>query len=578
MKHITAVYLFVMLTGMAIAQPVIELEELTLTGASISSPVDITGSGDGSGRLFVVEKAGYIKIIDGTTVLQDDFLDIHTNVASGGERGLLGLAFHPNFPGTPYLYVHYVKPDINESSSVDDTSMIARFTVNSTNPDDAREASELLILKQAQPYSNHNAGDLAFGPDGYLYIPFGDGGSGGDPEESGQDSTSWLGKILRVDVDNVTNPHPDTNYSVPVDNPYVDNDNIRSEIWAFGVRNPWRISFDCVTGDLWIGDVGQGMWEEVNRQLASSPGGENYGWDCYEGNHAFELTNCAGALNYTPPVFEYPHNCSQGCPVGTGNSITGGFVYRGSDFPSLNGYYIVADYGSEKIWLISPSLNVSDATPDPISYNQLAAFGEGDDKELYACVLSGSDIYRITVPGVLPLYFVALTGERLDADVRIQWKVENTEGIKEFQVQKSENSFSAFETVGKIEVDGNNTKYAFLDKNTLATTLYYRIKAKMLDGQEELSSILSVPLAKLQSRLSVYTAGNGQLTIRSPQLHQDASIAIYSLDGKLLQTHELGLLNDTLIPGTAPLQSGMYVVSLSGLEGDDVAFKWIKGD
>ncbi|MDX1410119.1 MAG: PQQ-dependent sugar dehydrogenase, partial [Saprospiraceae bacterium] len=286
------------------AQPVLDFQPLSLSGPAIVSPVDITGAGDGSGRLFVVEKPGTIRIIENNVVLNDYFLDISSQVEDGGERGLLGLAFHPDFPTEPYFYVNYV------GLFGPDTTYISRFRVNPLDPNDGQEQSELVMLKVAQPYTNHNSGDLAFSPiDGYLYVPLGDGGLFGDPEESGQDSMSVLGKILRLDVD-ASPPY------IPAGNPFTSNPNILDEIWAFGLRNPWRISFDRATGDLWIADVGQNMWEEVHFQAASSPGGENYGWDCYEGNNAFELTDCASSSAYIFPIFEYPHNCNQGCPLG----------------------------------------------------------------------------------------------------------------------------------------------------------------------------------------------------------------------------------------------------------------------
>src|SRR5690606_28598161 len=288
------------------AQPEVEFTRLTLTGPALSQPTDITGSGDGSGRLFVAEKRGTIRIIRDGAVVDPFFLDIRSQVINNGERGLLGLAFHPSFPDSPYVYVNYV---INGTI----TNQISRFTVNPDNPDDALEESQLPLLQQTGVQTNHKAGDLVFGPDGYLYIGMGDGGGGGDPSNAGQNGQTFLGKMLRIDVDSMTGT---TNYSIPPDNPFVGTATL-PEIWATGMRNPWRIAFDRANGDFWIADVGQNLWEEVNHIPAGTPGGMNFGWDCREGRHNYEPANCPQGTVLVEPIFEYPHNCSP-CPDGQG--------------------------------------------------------------------------------------------------------------------------------------------------------------------------------------------------------------------------------------------------------------------
>ncbi|HEY6058635.1 MAG TPA: PQQ-dependent sugar dehydrogenase, partial [Candidatus Limnocylindrales bacterium] len=239
----------------------------------LQSPIGIVNAGDGSGRLFVIEQAGRIRVVRDGALVDEPFLDIADRVASGGERGLLGLAFHPSFPSDPRLFVDYTDRDGN--------TVVSSFTVSGGATERADPASERVLLHVDQPFPNHNGGDVVFGPDGFLYITLGDGGSGGDPQGNGQRKDTLLGKILRIDVNATTGSRP---YAIPPDNPFADGGG-EPEIWAYGLRNPWRISFDRATGDLWIGDVGQGAWEEIDRERAGSPGGSNYGWNVMEGNH-----------------------------------------------------------------------------------------------------------------------------------------------------------------------------------------------------------------------------------------------------------------------------------------------------
>jgi glucose/arabinose dehydrogenase len=380
--HFTALFLLVFLWQNAQAQPYLGMSLLT----TVSTPVDIAHAGDGSNRLFLVEKAGRIRIYDlnSSTLLPGYFLDIDAQVSDSGERGLLGLAFHPDYPSNGYFYVNY-------TDNAGDTH-ISRFTV-SADPNVANAGSELDILTVGQPYSNHNGGDLEFGPDGYLYIPLGDGGDGGDPGNRSQNPQELLGKLLRIDVNSSSGGN---NYAIPPDNPFVGVQtpvDYRDEIWALGLRNPWRFSFDRQTGDIWIADVGQGAWEEVNFQAASSNGGENYGWRCYEGNHSYNTSGCGPASNYDFPIFEYPHDPNTG-----GNSITGGYVYRGNDFPELQGWYIVADFTSDNFWLIRPDgIGGWDwhLITDVPSVNDVVTFGEDEAGEMYVADLGGQ-VYAIS--------------------------------------------------------------------------------------------------------------------------------------------------------------------------------------
>lgn len=374
----TLLFTFFMFLGQTQAQL-----SLTNFATGFTRPCDITNCGDD--RLFVVEQGGKIWILDKNGVkLPTPFLDIDPKVgSSGNEQGLLGLAFHPDYAHTGYFYVNYT--DNNGDTR------ISRFSVSANDPNVATSASELIMLQVDQPYSNHNGGCLKFGPDGYLYIGLGDGGSGGDPQGNAQNRNTFLGKMLRIAVDNPTVP-----YTVPASNPFINDPTTLDEIWAIGLRNPWRFSFDRLTGDLWIGDVGQDSWEEVDFQPTSSTGGENYGWRCYEGNHTFNTsTNCPNMNALTFPVAEYANSGALGC------SVTGGFVYRGFSFPDLYGKYIYTDYCTGIIWTIEPNgvggwTNVQDAN---LVNNQLVSFGENKNGELFALGNGNGIVYRVRYSG-----------------------------------------------------------------------------------------------------------------------------------------------------------------------------------
>ncbi|HEX2395540.1 MAG TPA: PQQ-dependent sugar dehydrogenase, partial [Bacteroidales bacterium] len=301
---------------------------LELFAQGLNKPVAIVHAGDS--RLFVVEQEGTITVLDSAGNADSvKFLDISPRVVAGGERGLLGMAFHPDFEINGWFYVNYIGEN--------DSTHISRFRVSDISGI-ADPESEVNLITLPQPYENHNGGNLCFGPDGYLYIGLGDGGSSGDPENRAQDLNVLYGKILRIDV-NSGDP-----YSIPSSNPFQSDMTIRPEIWAYGLRNPWRFSFDRLNGDLWISDVGQNQFEEINYQPAESSGGENYGWRCYEGENDFNLDSCDTNTAFVFPVHTYNH--------GIECSVTGGYVYRGKENSSYYGRYFFADFCSDKIWML----------------------------------------------------------------------------------------------------------------------------------------------------------------------------------------------------------------------------------
>ena len=355
--------------------PASQIQLLPLA-SGFDRPTFLTHSGDD--RLFVVEKRGRIRtIVDGAPSL-DPFLDITDRVGSGSsEQGLLSMAFHPDFTENGRFFVNY--------TNLGGNTIVSSFQISEGDPNRAETGSETILLQVNQPFGNHNGGQLQFGPDGYLYIGLGDGGSQGDPEGNGQNSQTLLGSILRLDVDS------DMPYAIPSDNPFVSDDGQADEIWAVGFRNPWRFSFDRETGDLYIADVGQSNWEEVNFQPAEAAGGANYGWNILEGSQCYRSESCD--LNgLVSPVAEYSH-------AGGNCSITGGYVYRGEAYPELRGNYFFGDYCSGTIRSLFRGQN-GDWLQAPVLESGLfiSSFGEDVNGELYILDFGSGDIFKLASP------------------------------------------------------------------------------------------------------------------------------------------------------------------------------------
>lgn len=378
--------------------------QVTYTAAitGLNSPVAITNAGDGTGRLFITEQSGTIQVWNGSQI--HTFLDVATLTDfDNGERGLLSVAFSPDYPNNGTFWIYYTDTNGNVT--------IARYKVSAGDPDTADPNSGQVILSIPHPgQANHNGGQLQFGNDGFLYLGTGDGGGGGDPNGNGQNTNVLLGKILRIDP--VVNGGPPY-YNIPANNPFVGVPGTRPEIWAYGVRNPWRFSFDRQTHDLWIGDVGQNCWEEVDRQPAASTGGENYGWNVKEGRHCYKPSDgCnppTGACNFgvdtaNPAVFEYSHannpNPNQ-C-----NAITGGYLYRGSMIPSLIGTYLYAEYCGGTVWNLTFD-GGSGTWQSAMLFDTdflISTFGEDEDGELYFADLPGGTVYKLTQHSNLPFF------------------------------------------------------------------------------------------------------------------------------------------------------------------------------
>lgn len=354
--------------------------ELELFTTGVSNVVNIKHAGDS--RLFALDRDGIIRIINENGNLNDEaFLNINDRVSDGrDERGLLGLAFHPNYASNGYFYVNYIN---NRSETI-----ISRFSRSESNIQIADRNSEHILMTIPQPNANHNGGELVFDSNGFLLIALGDGGVTDDRDNNAQNLNTFLGKLLRIDVDN---PQNGKNYGIAADNPYIDNPNALSEIWASGLRNPWKFSIDKSTNDLWVADVGEQYYEEINK-VSAAEGGINYGWRCYEGNNEFNLVNCPNVSILTFPIAEYSHSDSGIFKC----SVTGGYVYRGTSQSSLTGIYFFADYCSSEIGMLTENNGSWTMTfSEAFEGNNWTTFGEDVNGELYIGDISSGSIYKI---------------------------------------------------------------------------------------------------------------------------------------------------------------------------------------
>lgn len=388
------------LAGLAPASAQTLTKELVTGG--LARPVFVTHAPDDYGRIFIVEQfsgtTGRVRIFDlkTNTLLATPFLSV-SPVTTGNEQGLLGLAFHPKYADNGFFYVNYT----TSGGGAAGRTIVARYQVSPTNPNVADPGSAMPVIIVNQPFSNHNGGWTEFGPDGYLYIALGDGGSAGDPGNRAQNKLELLGKMLRIDVDGDDFPaDPNANYRIPPTNPFYGMTSARQEIWAVGLRNPWRDCFDRATGDLYIADVGQNQWEEINFQPGNSPGGENYGWKCYEGNVLFSagICNDPNALKY--PFLVYGHSQIVPPTNATGCSVTGGVVYRGCNMPELGGTYFFGDFCSNKIFSLrydgSTITDFVDRSAQLSGINGVSSFGVDALGEMYVCALNSGQVWRVT--------------------------------------------------------------------------------------------------------------------------------------------------------------------------------------
>ncbi len=516
------------------AQPTLAFQTLA-TG--LTQPTDVTGAGDGSGRLFITEKTGRIKIFDlnTNTVLPTNFLNLSGQIRTNSERGVLGIAFHPDFANNGEFFVNYVSNGVGAPSS--GQTVVSRFTLNNPADNVTLLSSEEIIITISQPFSNHNAGDLAFGPDGMLYIPTGDGGSGGDPNDTGQDPNSLLGKMLRIDVDS----DPSLPYTIPADNPFIGDPTVRDEIWALGLRNPWRISFDRVTGDLWIGDVGQGLREEVNFQAAGSAGGQNYGWDCREGLIGYNgppggpAAACTAGSVYTDPIFDYDHSSNLG-----GLSLTGGFVYRGQQADDLLGWYVCADFVFGRFFLLPPGDDGSGLVRQNVSFTDITTFGEDDEGNLYLANFDGA-LMRITTELSLPVTLSSWSARLQEKSVLLRWSTTAEEQSDYFLLERSSDGAN-FSEIARVPASGRADSYSYTDQDLSPGTYFYRLTQTDLDGTQARFDIRQVSLLEGRQGWPTISPNPAEqdVVVRIPELQERGKVAlqIFAADGRLVFSQE----------------------------------------
>ncbi len=500
---------------------------------NIVGPVDITHAGDGSKRVFVVKKVGEIIAFDATGQELGIYLDIKSKVGnSGGERGLLGLAFHPDYANNGYFFINYT------STIGEERTVVERYQADPPSSNNVT-SSGVTVLSFTQPNGNHNGGDLAFSPvDGYLYIPTGDGGSANDPMERAQDLTSPHGKILRIDVNHFDDTLP---YRIPPDNPFGTSlytaefvDTV-DEQWAWGLRNPWRFCFSN-EGDLWIGDVGQDNWEEVNFVSAADHlPGLNYGWDCKEGNAdcpTCDPGNCEGNT-YIDPIHQYDLSRQ---------SITGGEVLEGPHYPSFPGAYLFAEYVHDQMWTLTTEVSgaesnvrISELENPPTS---VSSFGKDEDGRVYAASLGSNAIYRIVDLGASPFELVEVVINRFEKTNLLEWKTSNEINALHFVVERRRDP-GDFVQIGIVPVPLRENKsgtinYRFPDVIGQPGHYFYRIKSIDQDGAYRYSTMLDVKVGELVDLLLTPNPANSIVTVTLPNFIESGELTLTDLGGKQL--------------------------------------------
>ncbi len=521
--------------------------------SGLGTITDITHAGDGSQRIFVANKNGTITILDNNYNTLGTLLNLTGLLNLNSEMGLLGLAFHPNFSTNGYFFVNYNPINTRHTR-------VSRFTATtpSSNTTVSLATEKIIISITDAANNNHKGGDLAFGADGYLYIATGDGGGGGDPQGSGQNGNTLLGKILRLDINTTAS------YSIPPTNPFISNPSILDEIWDYGLRNPWRISFDRSTHDLWIADVGQNAREEINFEAAGA-GGNNYGWNCREGLIGYSST-CQNNPGFKDPIFDY-RRCSSPCATpGFGNSITGGFVYRGTTVPanaSLRGYYIFSDYVSKHAWILKNTSGsglrsaldiktIANLTP-----NGITSFGEIENGEILAGQDNGN-LGAISATRALPVRLMSFKANRItNGNIKLDWHTASEYNSRAYEIEKS-NTGKDFTTLATINAENKSAghDYVYLDTKPFINDNYYRLKIIDLDQSFEYSDI--VKISKVNTTSIYYDQINKNIHFNGDIIDSKNEIQLISIDGKLVNRFKL---KENVIP-VSDLIPGVYILQI----------------
>lgn len=546
-------FLSFVVTSKGFSQPPTIGFQSVITG--LTAPIDIVNAGDGSNRLFIVQRGGIIKVWNGTSL--SDFMDISSITTVDGERGLLSMAFHPDFNGETnrffYLYYTNLNGDIE----------ISRYQTTTGNFNIGDAATKTTIITIPHPgQSNHNGGKIIFGTDGYLYFGTGDGGGGNDVLNNAQSGDVLLGKMIRIDVNTLT-LQTFGQYSIPADNPYLNDAAVLDEIWALGLRNPFRWSFDRSNGNMWIGDVGQGAKEEINFRPAGSTGHVNYGWRCYEGS-----ISTPGVADCTPtdnifPVFDYDNPNGGSTPP---SAVTGGYVYRGSEFANLRGYYLAADFYSGTLYFLWPNgsggFNSSTQTTGVQTF--IAAFGEAEDGTLYATSLVGNTVYKILATGgtPLPVRIKSFFVHHFNNYNELKWNTAFEVGTSKFFVEYSINGTN-FIRAGQVLALRNNdgSHYSFQHYFSTSNDVFYRLAIEEDDGRINYSSILRVSSAN-QKTIKIYPT-----VLKDQILNITTSVPVKKLqlinnNGAVVFEKKLNSMTGATIIHLPLLPKGIYVAHI----------------
>ena len=495
----------------------------------LSGPIDIAippnaSPANGSTRMFIAQQNGLIRLWNGTSF--SDLVNLSSVIISGGEQGLLSMTFHPSYNGTTNrdFFVYY-------NRSPDGALTVARYRTDPSDPNAIDPAGgTVLITPIDHPLSNHNGGDLNFGPDGFLYLSTGDGGGAGDPGENAQNPSSLLGKFLRIDV----------NAAIPIIPTVVD----------IGLRNPFRWSFDKNTGDAWIGDVGQSAWEEISFKPAGSSG-LNFGWDCYEGDSPFELTvDCPAAASITFPSHVYPN--------ADGQAVIGGFVYRGTEISALQGWYVATDYYTGRIFRRSPGGTWFTQTGGQTG---ISSFGEAPDGTLYAISQFTGTMYKLIVTGAMPVKLISFSGKR-NADIsELSWRTATEQNTSRFKIEFS-NTASNFQNAGIVIAsrDPNGSNYSFQHHFNSNSDLYYRLAIEEDDGQIAYSSIIRLSSRKKGFKIYPTLINNGILNIQTET--PASKLQIMSANGVMVFQKEMNGFTGTTTIFIPQFSKGVYIVQL----------------
>lgn len=531
------------------AQPIVSLSPVISSG--LSSPIQFVNAGDGTNRVFIVQKEGTVRVYNSAFSFLDTFLTV-TGISTDGEQGLLSMAFHPNYATNGFFYVYYV----NGGGNLE----IARYHV-SADPNRADAATKQVVITIPHPTNaNHNGGELHFGPGGFLYLSTGDGGGGGDQPNNAQNTNVLLGKILRLSVNtSATAPF----YTIPAGNPYG------NEIFALGLRNPFRWSFDRLNNDMWIGDVGQGSWEEIDHRAADSTNGANYGWRCYEGNSPYNTAGCAAPGNYVFPVYVYPN------PGGA--AVTGGVVYRGTASPALYGYYIATDFYSNNFYIINPdgnggwTTNVQAITP---SVTGIADFGETENGEAYAVSLTGGVVYRVNAVegGPVPVTLVNFNSNIINKQVQLHWKTSLEQNLQLFDVEFSVDG-NAFAYAGTVQAQNAATgaDYTFTHITNMTGTIFYRLKMKDENGRYSYSGIIRVELnANGVLPVSPTVISDGIIHINLPEVPIYSSVEVMTSGGTPVIKRDVEGQTGRVNIFSSELSAGIYIVRFISSKGAEV--------